>query len=143
MKRNAKEYLKEFASSQPLWLKALIYEIIKTNGDISDTRKQEIFSCLKDDTELSIDEPNIDDSNLDSEIHIISLEHVEGVNALKQKQIIKFHRDVTILYGLNGAGKSSYFKILNEIVGGNQKKEILSNIYLRPLQTLCKATNSS
>jgi hypothetical protein len=30
----------------------------------------------------------------------------------------------------DGAGKSSYFKILNEIVGGNQKKEILSNIYL-------------
>lgn len=136
MKRNAKEYLKEFASSQPLWLKALIYEIIETNGDISDSRKQEIFSCLKDDIELSIDEPNIDDINLDSEIHIISLEHVEGVNALKQKQIIKFHRDVTILYGLNGAGKSSYFKILNEIVGGNQKKEILQNIYLDTPQAI-------
>jgi predicted ATPase len=51
------------------------------------------------------------------------LEHIQGVNALKQNQTIKFNNSVTILYGLNGAGKSRYFKILNEIVGGNQKKE--------------------
>ena len=130
MKQNAKEYLKEFASSQPNWLKALIYEAIETNGSISDSKKDEIFGCLKDNSTLIINEPNIDDDNSNNEIYIVSLEHVKGVNALKQNQTIKFHRDVTILYGLNGAGKSSYFKVLNEIVGGNQKKEILSNIYL-------------
>jgi energy-coupling factor transporter ATP-binding protein EcfA2 len=64
------------------------------------------------------------------------LEHIQGVNALKQNQTIKFNNSVTILYGLNGAGKSSYFKILNEIVGGNQKKEILSNVYLDTPQTI-------
>jgi len=130
MKQSAKEYLKEFASSQPNWLKALIYEAIETNGSISDSKKDEIFGCLKDNSTLIINEPNIDDDNSNNEIHIVSLEHVKGVNALKQNQTIKFHRDVTILYGLNGAGKSSYFKVLNEIVGGNQKKEILSNIYI-------------
>ncbi len=129
MKQNVKEYLKEFASSKSNWLKALIYEAIETNGDISDDKKREIFTGLKDATDLVINKPNINDDNSDNEIYITSLEHIEGVNALKQKQTIKFHRDVTILYGLNGAGKSSYFKVLNEVVGGNQKKEILSNIY--------------
>ncbi len=129
MKENSKEYLKEFADSQPDWLKALIYEVIETNGNIFEDKKEEIFNCLKDDISLAINEPSIN-NNSDKEIYITSLEHIKGVNALKQNQTIKFHNDVTILYGLNGAGKSSYFKVLNEIVGGNQKKEILPNIYL-------------
>lgn len=83
-----------------------------------------------------INEPNISDNHPDKEIYLTSLEHIQGVNALKQNQTIKFHNDITILYGLNGAGKSSYFKVLNEIVGGNQKKVILSNIYLNPPQTI-------
>jgi recombinational DNA repair ATPase RecF len=129
MKQNAKEYLKEFSNSQPNWLKALIYEIIETNGDISSDKKNKIFTNFKNDTLLTINEPNINNNNSDKEIKLISLEHINGVNALQQNQTIKFHNDITILYGLNGAGKSSYFKVLNEIVGGNQKKDILSNIY--------------
>ncbi|NQY54592.1 MAG: hypothetical protein HRT42_13585, partial [Campylobacteraceae bacterium] len=136
MKENAKEYLKEFASSQPNWLKALIYEVIETNADISHDIKNEIFNSLKNDTSLTINEPTINDDNSDKEIYLTSLEHIKGVNALAQNQTIKFHNNVTILYGLNGAGKSSYFKILNEIVGGNQKKEVFSNIYLSTPQSI-------
>jgi len=136
MKEHAKAYLKEFARCQPNWLKALIYGTIETNGDISTDKKNEIFSSLKNDTPLTINEPNVNSVNSDNEICLISLEHINGVNALKQNQTIKFHNDVTILYGLNGAGKSSYFKVLNEIVGGNQKKNILSNIYLDTPQSI-------
>jgi energy-coupling factor transporter ATP-binding protein EcfA2 len=136
MKTNAKEYLKEFATSQPDWLKALIYEVIETNGNISDDKKKEIFDSLKDGIALEINEPNISVNDSDKQIYLKSLEHIQGVNALKQNQTIKFHHHITILYGLNGAGKSSYFKVLNEIVGGNQKKEILSNIYLDTPQTI-------
>lgn len=136
MKTNAKEYLKEFATDKPNWLKSLIYEVIETNGNISDDKKKEIFNSLESDTDLEINEPNISVNNSDKEIYLTSLEHIQGVNALKQNQTIKFHNDITILYGLNGAGKSSYFKVLNEIVGGNQKKEVLSNIYLDRSQAI-------
>ncbi|MFW8602479.1 AAA family ATPase [Desulfobacterota bacterium M19] len=136
MKTNAKEYLKDFATSQPDWLKALIYEVIETNGNISDDKKKEIFDNLKDGTALTINEPNISANDSGEDIYLTSLEHRQGVNALKQNQTIKFHNDITILYGLNGTGKSSYFKVLNEIVGGNQKKEILSNIYLATPQII-------
>jgi hypothetical protein len=43
LKKNAKEYLKEFATSQSDWLKALIYEVIETNGNISNDKKKKIF----------------------------------------------------------------------------------------------------
>lgn len=129
MKSNAKEYLKEFATSQPDWLKALIYDSIESNGNITNERKNEIFSHLTNGTNLNITEPNLSNETTDSEIRLTKLIHKSGVNALKENQTIKFSNDVTILYGMNGAGKSSYFKVLNEIVGGNQKKEILPNIY--------------
>lgn len=136
MKTNTKEYLKEFATSQPDWLKVLIYEVIKTNGNLSDDKKNEILDSLKDDTSLEINEPKISVNNSNKEIYLTSLEHIKGVNALKQNQTIKFHNHVTILYGLNGSGKSSFFKVLNEIVGGNQEKEILPNIYLDTQQLI-------
>lgn len=129
MKSNAKEYLIEFASSQEDWLKALIYSAIETNGSISSDRKKEIFKCLQDSTAIEYTIPNIVDSDSHAEIALTKLIHKAGVNALTENQIIKFHDDVTIINGLNGAGKSGYFKIINEIVGGNQVKEILPNIY--------------
>ncbi len=129
MKTNAKDYLKEFATDQPDWLKALIYASIESNGNITNERKNEIFINLTKGTNLNITEPNISNETNDSEIQLTKLIHKGGVNALKEDQTIKFSNDVTILYGMNGAGKSSYFKVLNEIVGGNQKKEILPNIY--------------
>jgi len=129
MKSNAKEYLIEFAIAQDNWLKALIHDTIETNGTISNERKTKIFNCLKDSTMIDIDFSSIDISNPDSEVHITELTHKKGVNALAENQTIKFNKDITILFGMNGAGKSSYFRILNELVGGNQKKEILQNIY--------------
>ena len=129
MKSNAKEYLKVFATSQSDWLKALIYDSIESNGNITNQRKNEIFSHLTNGVNLNITEPNLSNETNDSEIRLTKLIHKSGVNALKEDQTIKFSNDVTILYGMNGAGKSSYFKVLNEIVGGNQKKEILPNIY--------------
>ncbi|MFA0961662.1 hypothetical protein AB9P05_07635 [Roseivirga sp. BDSF3-8] len=59
MKSNAKEYLKEFATSQHDWLKALIYDSIESNGNISNERKNEIFSHLTNGTNLNITEPNL------------------------------------------------------------------------------------
>jgi energy-coupling factor transporter ATP-binding protein EcfA2 len=129
MKTNAKEYLKEFATSQQDWLQALIYDAIETNGNITDERKNKIFKHLINGADLSVTEPNISNETSESEIYITKLVHKSGIQALKEEQTIKFTKDITILYGLNGAGKSSYFKVLNEIVGGNQQKEILPNIY--------------
>ncbi len=131
MKTNAKEYLKEFADSQPKWLKALIYDSIETNGNVTNERKNEIFKHLINGIELNIVEPNISNEATESEIYITELVHRSGVNALKEQQTIKFSKGITLLYGSNGAGKSSYFKVLNEIVGGNQKKEIFPNIYAK------------
>ena len=129
--QHAKDYLVDYAlnKNSDLWLKKLIYEIIQSNGSINSTIIDELYSSLVNET--PIDEPTLtSENNTDAtNLHFISLKHNSGVSALADSQIIKFSDNVTIMYGLNGSGKSSYFRVLNEIVGGNQKKEILPNIY--------------
>jgi len=131
MKTHTKDYLNEFKTTQSSWLKNLIDEAINTNGNISDINLNNIYKLLKN--EINEDEINQTTytTNISNGILTIKeLTHVSGINALKNNQSIKFSKDCNILYGMNGSGKSSYFRILNEVVGGNEKKEILANIYL-------------
>ena len=130
-KNHAKDYLSEFANNKPEWLKALIKDAIETNGSIEELRINEIFNNLLNGTPLQVQSRNLSSAQRSSKKLLFeSLTHVSGVNALCENQTIKFSHNVTVLYGLNGSGKSGYFRILNEICGGNQKKEILPNIYI-------------
>lgn len=129
-KVHAKDYLLEFSKNKAEWLKALIKDAIETNGAISETRLNEIFDNLLNNTPIQAQANQLSSAQRSSEKLLLeSLTHVSGVNALCENQTIKFSPDVTVIYGLNGSGKSGYFRILNEVCGGNQKKEILSNIY--------------
>lgn len=135
MKTHAKDYLKEFASSQEGWMKKLIQEVIDTNGNISQERLDKIFDSYINENSLPETVSTVSATNVPKQkILLQSLKHVSGVGALSENQEIKFSDSVTVLYGLNGSGKSSYFRILNELCGGNQKKDILQNIYGEPTE---------
>ena len=130
-KVHAKDYLSEWSNNKPEWLKILIKEAIDTNGDISEKRRDEIFAGLLNNTPLQ--EQTVPSSSVQQtsqKILFDSLTHISGVNALSENQIIRFSPDVTVLYGLNGSGKSGYFRILNNISGGVYK-EIKPNIYAK------------
>ena len=128
-KNHAKDYLSEFANNKPEWLKALIKDAIETNGSIEELRINEIFDNLLNGTPLQVQTYNLSSAQQSSQKLLFeSLTHISGVNALCENQTIKFSPDVTVLYGLNGSGKSGYFRILNNISGGVHK-EIKPNIY--------------
>lgn len=130
MHSNAKEYLLEYAKCQPLqWLRILIYNAIETNGNILQDQLDAIFNAILDVPCQIPPEPVPRAAQPVAPFKFVTLKHISGVNALKDGEIVKFSNSITILYGLNGSGKSGYFRVLNEIVGGNQKKEILPNIY--------------
>lgn len=129
-KNHAKDYLLEYATGKSDWLKYLIQEAIDTNGAITEERLSAIFENLKNNSPIPSQTNQIVSQTVTNDkVLFKTLKHISGVNALSENQTIKFSPDVTVLYGLNGSGKSGYFRILNEICGGNQKKEILPNIY--------------
>lgn len=128
-KVHAKDYLSEFSNNKAEWLKTLIKEAVETNGAISEARQNEIFDNLLNNTPIQEQTVLPSPAQLPSKKLLFeSLTHISGVNAICENQTIKFSPDVTVLYGLNGSGKSGYFRILNNISGG-VFKEIKPNIY--------------
>lgn len=128
---HSKDYLIELANNPQTqgWLKDLIIKIINSNGNISDSELTASVAQLKLNAASELTIPNINVNNAHSDIRFISLIHHTGVCALADEQKIDFSNDITLLYGRNGSGKSSYFRILNEMIGGNHQTEIRPNIY--------------
>ena len=129
--KHSKDYLIEFADTPNTagWLRDLIIKIINNNRSLTE---EEIESSTQQlikgsDSILQFHDEKPTSSNND--IRFISLTHNSGVSALADNQTIKFSKNITLLYGKNGSGKSSYFKILNELVGGGNRTEIRPNIY--------------
>lgn len=127
MKIHSKDYLNDYKIGKEPWLVMLIDFAVSTNGKISEKQFKDVYESLLSgqSKDLSLNAIN----SVSEEIRLIRLTHNSGVNALAPGESILFSKDCTLLYGMNGAGKSSYFKILNEIAGGNEKKRVLQNIY--------------
>ena len=111
MKIHAKDYLNEFKASQPLWLKTLIDEAINSNGNILEKQLSSIYKLLKNEVEESTLANITQVTNSIDKLILKKLTHNSGINALKNQQSISFSENCNILFGLNGSGKSSYFRI--------------------------------
>lgn len=148
-KIHAKDYLLDLASkkSAPQWLVSLIQTVIGTNGEISPEQKESIYSTFLDENELrksvegsasqqkssptSVAEKT-SSAVVSSEAPLAKLElvkHKHGVNALLIDQQLDFHPECTLVFGLNGSGKSGYFRIIHELAGGETPREIIGNVY--------------
>lgn len=133
MEKNAIDYLLEFAQDKNCipWIKDVIYTFIDFDGKVSDDDKERLVKELLEETTANIvfkDKKAQPITN--RRIDFLSLQHISGVNALAANQTIRFGKDINIIYGLNGTGKSSYFRIINEIIGENSKSSIIGNIYM-------------
>ncbi|HHQ6624995.1 TPA: AAA family ATPase [Serratia fonticola] len=142
--------VKEFANSQPYWAKYLCSEILAGN-EITDTIIDNGYAYLleeldlKDKTEapeITISyNPNASDDFKDN-LSFDSLTNVEGVNALTENQIIELTKNITIIYGANGAGKSGYVRLLKNAFYSKDKSDILPNINIesghKPISAIFK-----
>ncbi len=128
---HSKDYLIELVNNPQTqgWLKDLIIKVVNSNGEISDGELADSVQQLKTKAASVLVTPSTAILNQNADIKLLSLTHNSGVCALAEEQTIEFSKDITLLYGKNGSGKSSYFRILNEIVGGNHQTKLRSNIY--------------
>lgn len=63
---------------------------------------------------------------------LLLLQHIkdiENVNALISGQAITISPNLTIIYGVNGAGKSGYIRLLNNAFKSRGDKNILANVF--------------
>ena len=120
---------------QPAWLKDAAWRIYN-NKDITNTQI-DIYTemCLKEIEKESVRTNLLNESDIvpqkkDTTICINKLFDINGVNALSTEANLTFNsKGVTVIYGLNGAGKSGYMRIFKQVCNHHCAEKILPNIF--------------
>lgn len=127
--------------SLPYWQK-YIAEKILSGSIVSDAEVKQAYNYLLEDlTLLPVTEKNNiainysnNSGNYKSDLKFVKLENVEGVNALSENHPIEFSPNITIIYGANGSGKSSYVRLMKKVFNSKAPEEIIPNIHLQGIQ---------
>lgn len=128
----------EFTKSLSYWEKYLAERIL-SGLTIKDIDIKTAYSFLLEDVaiqehvirpELNIKTFNFNISSFVDNLSLVKIHKIEGVNALAENQEIEFSPQLTILYGANGAGKSSYSRLFKKACFARANEEIVPNIHL-------------
>ena len=130
--------VKKFADGLPHWAKYLAENILSGNtisDDDIDTSYSYLLEELKliDETEkpeITINYNAANSGNYKLDLLLSKLENVEGVNALTENQTIEFSPNLTVVYGVNGSGKSGYVRLFKKAFYSKAPEEILPNVHI-------------
>lgn len=106
------------------------------NGDLNEDDIKEAFGhILSDDVyNIKADIPEFSNSSIAKKKSLFKLRDNKNVNGLHNNEEITFSPFFTLLYGQNGTGKTSYYKILKDAFHSNQS--IRRNIYSSTNETI-------
>jgi len=134
--------IEDWFKSYPSWVKEAVVSICD-NKEQLDTFIPNLLVSLKKyvDTKKQIDESQ--DSHDESKIsyvintqndkqtktYIKSISEIININSIKPSSSMIFGKNLSLIYGLNGSGKSSYIRILKVLTNRYDFNKILPNIY--------------
>ncbi|WP_447874238.1 AAA family ATPase [Serratia fonticola] len=134
------EQIKTWIEDKPTWWKHSV-KLALEHGELDQKDLDEIYQVarIEHGLELPLKESLPTSQELDftghtseqGKVNLLSLSEVYGVGALIQKQVLTFSRDgIFIVYGDNGAGKSSYSSIMkNACLTRGSCPNILGNVF--------------
>lgn len=114
----------------PVWVRkatVLIYQ----SGIVSDADITGLADlCLSGDDSYIVSGINLIGHEVNQGFSISTINSIEGVNAILSDKPLEFGNEgLTVVYGLNGAGKSGYIRMLKMASGAKYREDIKSNIY--------------
>lgn len=122
MSIDVKNSLIEWANQQGSWAQFLLSKCLKNNEITKDDLQYFIDSINNNHLQIN----NFELTKLPSKkITLKSLLNISGVNKLSNNQKICFSPNITVLYGVNGSGKTGYVRILKQIGSSLDKNNIL------------------
>ncbi|WP_316842604.1 AAA family ATPase [Pedobacter gandavensis] len=127
-----------FTENLPYWAQFISQKIL-SGESIDDEIYDQAYQLLLEDAgleEKSADREDISIScsanggDFKENLTLSKVSEVEGINALVAGQAIEFGKNLTIIYGANGSGKSGYIRLLNNVFITKGEKKILSNVHI-------------
>jgi len=129
------DFLWEWTTSHAYWSKLLISKIVATESYLSTADKETVFNYFLQSINLHPDLPALTVvkptyTPTEKTIELVSLSDITGVNRLAKNQTVNFAKNITVIYGENGTGKTGYSRILKTLgFSYDNNKIILPNIY--------------
>lgn len=139
-KRNLVDFLWDWAENYGEWSKLLVSSIVLSEKPLLQSEREKIFQYFLQYIGLESGLPVISlikpsYSPTSKNIELISLSNVQGVNKLATNQNITFSKNITVIYGENGTGKTGYSRILKSLgFSYDNSTKILPDIYAAPTQ---------
>ncbi|QJD86343.1 AAA family ATPase [Cohnella herbarum] len=142
--------MENWLDSRPHWEQQVWFFIIK-EGKLDDKKIEEVYKLLMEDfvsgkkherTPInfkSVSKTNISEEH-DQVVYLKDVINLKHVNALPSDQKLAFGKNLTLIYGENGSGKSGYSRLLSSACFSRGDKSILPN--LRETKTT-KSTKAS
>jgi hypothetical protein len=131
------DQLVAWANDQDHWVRQLVTEVIATRRGLSDEQIDAVYKVLLREKDFA-DGPTVSVAPLTAigsgdsagkTLRLLSLKHVEHVNALAAGQEIEFHPRLTICFGENASGKTGYVRILKRAAAVRTAEAVLPNIH--------------
>lgn len=129
------DFLWDWTANQGNWSKLLISKIVATESSLSTSDRNEVFNYFLQSINLYLGLPALTTTKptytpTTKQIELDSLSAVTGVNRLAKNQVVNFAKNITVIYGENGTGKTGYSRILKTLgFSYDIDKTILPNIY--------------
>lgn len=130
--------VKNFADNLPYWARYLAQKLLTANIvidediDIAYGYLAEYLKLVEATVrpDLVIASGGAKATAYHAELKLAKIINVEGVNALLENQSIEFSKNLTLVYGANGSGKSGYVRLLKDVFYSKAKEAILPNIHI-------------
>ena len=134
-KKQIVDFLWEWAESNGEWSKLLIDKIVSNESELLPADREQVFNYFLQSINLctglptlTIIKPNYVPTN--KVIELETLSNITGVNKLAKEQTLNFSKNITVVYGENGTGKTGYSRILKSLGFSYDSSNIIHpNIY--------------
>ena len=132
-----KMYVKfeEWLHKQPYWLRDAAWRIYNAKP-IEDAQIEEyVDMCIKQTKKESVDFKELKSqatlpNTIEEQLSILKIFDICGVNALDSKAQLSFEeKGVTVIYGANGTGKSSFMRMFKRVSGTPYADTIQANVF--------------
>jgi hypothetical protein len=134
-KREIVDFLWDWAQTQGDWAELLLNKVVRSESELSTTERQEVYNYFLQSIQLLTGLPLLQIvkpkySPTSKQIELISISEITGVNRLAKNQTIDFSKNLTIIFGENGTGKTGYSRILKSLgFSYDSNNTILSNVF--------------
>jgi len=135
--------LTAWLGQQHLWLQ-IAANRLTCNGQLTDADIVDLANIIKDPT-IALDTqpgtPTTPQTTADAgELRLIEIGPVEGIDALNPRTPLNLgNRNLVVVYGHNGSGKSGYTRIISRACGKPYAGALKSNVFAAaPVRQMCK-----